>query len=150
MSISKTLRVIAAVSAIAVVAPQAVHAQGGGKNGQATGQATFGNLISALNNISANINQVNALNNLNSVRIVNVSDLLNGNNVNALNNALNKNNVEIARLTNVLNNNTVLTDFLKNNNIAVDLTKVVAVNVLSGGDLILYSQPQTQAAPAAK
>jgi len=113
-------------------------------NTQQTSQATFGNLIAALNNLSVEINQLQALNGLTvqDVQVVNISDLLKGNNVQALNNALNRNNVEVARLTNVLNNNTVLTDFLKNYNIAV--SRVVAIDVLSGGDVMLFVQPVSQ------
>jgi hypothetical protein len=88
------------------------------------------------------IQELEALNDLTigDVRLVNVSDLLNGNNVEALNNALNRNKTEVARLTNVLNNNTVLTDFLKNNNIAV--SRVIAIDVLSGGGVTVFAQPQ--------
>lgn len=104
-----------------------------------TGQATFGNLIAALNNVNVEINNLEALNNLTiqDVRVVNVEDVLNGNNVNALNNnevdiailqdflnnSLNNNNVEI--LNNALNNNVVLSD-------------VVAIDVLSGGDIVVF------------
>lgn len=135
----KTFTLIAALAAV----PSSSFAQGNKAVAKQTAnQATFGNLIAALNNISAEITQLEALKNIavGDVTVVNVSDLLKGNNVEALNNALNKNNVEIARLTNVLNNNTVLTDFLKNNNIAV--SRVVAIDVLSGGGVTMFVQPQ--------
>ena len=129
----------ALVIALLATAPAIALAQGG--NNQKIGQANFGNLISALNNIAVEINELNALNNLTvkDVRVVNVEDVLKGNNVEALNNALNRNKTEIAKLTNVLNNNTVLTDFLKNNNIAV--SRVIAIDVLSGGGVTLFVQP---------
>ena len=48
-----------------------------------SGQATFGNLIAALNNIAVNIDELEALNDLTigDINIVNVENLLNGNNV---------------------------------------------------------------------
>lgn len=136
MRIFRTALVIAL---LATAAPAIALAQGGNK--QVTGQAIFGNLIAALNNVAVEITELNALNNLKvtDVRVVNVEDLLKGNNVEALNNALNRNKVEVATLTNMLNNNTVLTDFLKNNNIAV--SRVVAIDVLSGGGVTLFVQP---------
>lgn len=111
---------------------------------QQVGQATFGNLIAALNNIAVEIDELNALNGLTvqDVQLVNVEDLLNGNRVNALNNALNRNNVEILNLHNVLNSNdvdiNVIRDVLNNSNIAV--SDVVAIDVLSGGDVVVFHQ----------
>jgi len=112
---------------------------------QSAHQANFGNLISALNNISAQIGNLQALNNLtvSNVRLVNVNDVLNGNNVNALNNALNNNNVNVLALQNFLNNNlnnntVTLTNVLSQNNVLVN--RVVAINVLSGGDVIVFYQ----------
>lgn len=106
------------------------------------GQATFGNLIAALNNIAVEIDELNALNDLTieDVQVVNVEDVLNGNRVNALNNALNRNNVEILNLRNVLNNNEIIKNVLNNNNIALD--DVVAIDVLSGGDVVVFHQEQ--------
>ncbi len=106
-----------------------------------TGQATFGNLIAALNNVNAEINNLEALNNLTiqDVRVVNVEDVLNGNNVNALNN----NAVDIAILQDFLNNSLnennveVLNDALNNNNVVI--TDVVAIDVLSGGDIVVFT-----------
>lgn len=136
------LTTVTLIAMLAVV-PASALAQDAGKkaNQQQARQANFGNLISALNNISAEINELEALKNIavGDVTVVNVADLLKGNNVEAFNNALNKNNVEVARLTNVLNNNTVLTDVLKNNNVAI--SRVVAVDVLSGGGVTLFVQP---------
>jgi hypothetical protein len=127
-------------SAILLSAPVGAMAQGGPQ--QETRQANFGNLISALNNISA---EVQALNNLNaqSIRIVtvDVDDVVQGNNVQAFNNALNRNDVTV--LQNFLNNNNIpvaveISRILNNANIAVN--RVVAVNVLSGGDVIVLYQ----------
>lgn len=93
-------------------------------------QANFGNLISALNKINAQIDQINALNDIdvNRVHIVDADDVANGNNVQATNNALNG--LDLTVLQNFLNGNTVLNNVLNEANVLV--TDVVAVNVLSG------------------
>jgi len=113
---------------------------------QTATSANFGNLISALNNITAQIGNLNALNNVNAVvSLVNVQDVLNGNNVTALNNALNNNldNVHILQdfLNNSVNNNTVqiIKDALNNNNVAIG--QVVGINVLSGGQVVVFTLP---------
>ena len=107
-------------------------------------QNTVGNLIAALNNIAVQITNLNALNDLTveDVQVVNVEDVLNGNNVEAFNNALNRNNVEIIELRNTLNNNEIVKNVLNNNNVAIG--EVVAIDVLSGGDVIVFFQPQLQ------
>ena len=107
-------------------------------------QNTVGNLIAALNNIAVQITNLNALNDLTveDVQVVNVEDVLNGNNVEAFNNALNRNNVEIIELQNTLNNNEIVKNVLNNNNVAIG--EVVAIDVLSGGDVIVFFQPQLQ------
>jgi len=110
-------------------------------------QVNQGNLISALNNINVQIDRLNALNNLtiNDVQVVNVEDVLNNSNVltNFLNNSVNNNTI----LSNLLNNNNcsvvavcnVLNQSLNDNIVAI--SDLIAVNVLSGGDVILFYQP---------
>jgi hypothetical protein len=107
---------------------------------QTAKQATAGNLITALNNIAVQITNLAALNDLTveDVQVVNVEDVLNDNNVEALNNALNRNNVEILNLRNVLNNNEVIKNALNNNDVAIN--DVVAIDVLSGGDVVVFAQ----------
>lgn len=101
-------------------------------------QNTAGNLIAALNNISVQITRLEALNDLTvqDVQVVNVEDVLNDNNVEAFNNALNRNNVEIVTLRDVLNNNEIIKNVLNNNN--VEIGQVVAIDVLSGGDVVVF------------
>jgi hypothetical protein len=108
-------------------------------------QATFGNLIAALNNINVQIDRLNVLSNITGdVRVVNVEDVLSGNNIEALNNALNNNDVDINVLRDFLNNNDCsviavcnsLNDALDDN--VVLIQDVIAVNVLSGGDVIIF------------
>jgi len=107
---------------------------------QQSRQATLGNLIAALNNIAVQINNLEALNNLTveDVQVVNVQNVLNNNNVEAFNNALNRNNVEIITLRDTLNNNEIIKNVLNNNN--VEIGQVVAIDVLSGGDVIVFFQ----------
>lgn len=101
---------------------------------------TVGNLISALNNIAVQITNLEALNDLTveDVRVVDVDDVLNDNNVQALNDALNENNVEVVTLRNVLNGNEVIKEALNNNDVAI--SDVVAIEVLSGGDVVVFAQ----------
>jgi hypothetical protein len=108
-------------------------------------QVTFGNLIAALNNINVEINNLQALNDLTitDVRVVNVEDVLNDNNVRAFNNALNRDEVDIAVLQNFLNNSlndnvVTIREVLSNNNVAIG--EVVAIDVLSGDDVVIYVQ----------
>jgi hypothetical protein len=133
---------LCAAATLAFVAPSNASAQQ-----QQVGQATFGNLIAALNNINA---QVRALENVDvrEVRVVSADNLARGANVEALNNALNRNNVEILNLRNVLNNNEVLQNALRNAlqnaNILTDpnvfVQRVVAIEVLRTGDVIVFYQ----------
>ena len=105
-------------------------------------QITTGNLIAALNNVNVQIDRLNALNDLtvNDVQVVNVEDVLN--NANILNNSRFLN--QIAILQDFLNNslNDVNVQILNNalNNLDLALNDVVAINVLSGGDVIVFAQ----------
>lgn len=122
----------------AFAAPASAQAQN--QQDQEAAQVNAGNLISALNNINANIQDVQALNDLtvSDVQVVNVQDVLN--NTKAFNKALQ--NADIKALTEFLNNNQVLNDALNQNNVAV--SDVVAVSVLSGGEVVLYYQQQDE------
>jgi len=108
--------------------------QGAGK--QRAGQANFGNLISALNNVNVQAQNIQALNNINAVDVVDVNNVLNGTRVNALNNAINRNNVQV--LQDAIKNNEVVKNAL--NDLNINIGDVVAVNVLSGGDLVVFSR----------
>lgn len=103
---------------------------------QQQGQANFGNLIAALNNVNA---QVQALQDaeIQDVQVVNVGDIeenLNDNQVETLNNAFQ--NADIDALTNAIQENETLNNSLNQNN--VQISDVVAVDVLSGGDVVVY------------
>ncbi len=105
-------------------------------------QINQGQLISALNNVNVQVDRVNALNNLtlSDIRVVNVQDVIHNSSV--LNNALRDANIQVLQdfLNGSLNNNVVqvLNNALNNNN--VNVSRVVAVDVLSGGDVILFNQ----------
>ena len=128
-------RALSVAAVVAFTAPTI-----GAQTRQHATQSTRGGVISALNNIDANISRLNALNNLtvSKVRVVNISNLFNKNNVSALNNALNRNHTQILNLRDVLNNNEVIKNALNSNNVALD--RVVAVNVLSGGGVTVFRQ----------
>ncbi len=103
-----------------------------------------GNLVSALNNVDAEVGALNVLNDLtvNDVRVVNVEDSVNNNRV--LNNVLNNNQTDVAVLQDFLNNSAnnnnveILNDALDNNDVNVE--DVVAVDVLSDGTVVLFVQ----------
>ncbi|MBW3571063.1 MAG: hypothetical protein KY467_08145 [Gemmatimonadetes bacterium] len=136
-----------APDAVAMQAPAGASFQNQNAN---TGQATFGNLIAALNNITANINNLQVLSDLIDAGDINVQDvnvaLVNIDdvrvNVNALNNALNRNNVDIDALQNFLNNvDITITDVLTNvlTNADILVTDVIAVDVnLLSGDIVVF------------
>ena len=100
-----------------------------------------GNLISALNNVAVQIDRVNVLNGIDieDVQVVNVQDVLKNGRV--LNNVLRDANIQVLQdfLNDSVNNNNVevLNNVLNNNDVTVD--DVVAVNVLSGGDVVLFT-----------
>jgi hypothetical protein len=137
----KTLKLSITAAVVALMVAVGMPTQASAQQQQVE-QITVGNLIAALNNINANIQDVRALNNLTieNVRIVNVENVLNNNNVRAFNNALNRNEVEINVLRDFLNNNEILNNALNNNNVAIG--QVVAIDVLSGGDVIIFRQQQ--------
>lgn len=132
----------AAAAAGTVALPERIEAQ----EAPRAAQVTVGNLIAALNNVNVQITRLEALNDLTiqDVRLVNVRDVLNDANIQAFNNALNRNNVEILNLRNVLNDNEVIKNALNNNQVPIAIGQVVAIDVLSGGDVIVFYQPTSQ------
>jgi hypothetical protein len=143
------MRIKALVTTLALVGMSLISPLQAEAQRQDVGQATFGNLIAALNNINA---QVRALENvdINEIRVVSADNLARGANVQALNNAVNRNNVEILNLRNVLNNslndNEVLRNALQNalqnaeilTEPNVFVSRVVAIEVLRTGDVIVF------------
>lgn len=107
-------------------------------------QINTGSLVSALNNVNIEIDQLNVLNDLTitDVQVVNVEDSVNNNRV--LNNVLNNNQTDIAVLqdflNNSLNNNNNNVEIIKNvlNNNDIDIDDVVAIDVLRNGDVLVF------------
>lgn len=99
------------------------------------GQGTAA-LIAALNNVAVVIGELNLLNNvtIGDITVVDVDNVLN--NTDILRNARFLNNITI--LQDFLNDSVFLTNFLNDANILV--TDVVAIDVLSGGDLIVFTR----------
>jgi len=105
-------------------------------------QINTGSLVSALNNVNVEINQLNVLNDLTitDVQVVNVEDSVNNNRV--LNNVLNNNETDITVLQNFLNNSLnnnnveIIKNVLNKNNVEID--DVVAIDVLRNGDVVLF------------
>lgn len=135
----KTLKLSITAAVVALALALGMPTQASAQQQQVE-QITVGNLIAALNNINVNINDVQALNDLTiaDVRVVNVENVLNNNNVRAFNNALNRNQVDINVLRDFLNDNEILNNALNNNNVAIG--QVVAIDVLSGGDVVVFFQ----------
>ena len=130
---------LAVPAAAAVLAfPVAATAQ----PNQAAGGINQGNLISALNNVAVQVDRVDALNDLTieDVRVVNVQDVIRNSSV--LNNALRDADIDVLTdfLNGSLNDNTVqvIKDALNQNDVAI--SDVVAINVLSGGDVVVFAQ----------
>lgn len=107
---------------------------------QAAGGINQGNLISALNNVAVQVDRVNALNDLTvqDVQVVNVQDVVRNSRV--LDNALRDADIDVLTnfLNGSLNNNEVVKDVLDDANVAI--TDVVAINVLSGGDVVVFER----------
>ncbi len=106
-------------------------------------QINTGSLVSALNNVNIEIDQLNVLNDLTitDVQVVNVEDSVNNNRV--LNNVLNNNQTDIAVLQDFLNNslnNNNNVEIIKNvlNNNDIDIDDVVAIDVLRNGDVLVF------------
>jgi hypothetical protein len=135
---SSTKRFLVLSTAVAALAfPAAASAA----PDQAAGGINQGNLISALNNVAVQVDRVTALNDLTiqDVQVVNVQDVIRNSSV--LNNALRDADIDVLTnfLNGSLNNNDVLNDVLNNNDVLIQ--DVVAVNVLSGGDVVLFTLP---------
>ena len=111
-------------AAAASAAPVDATRQSGGAAG----------LVAAVVQVDDTLNNLSVLSDIGSVEVITVKDSLN----NVLQNARFLNNVTV--LQDFLNNNDVdvLNDALNNNNVVI--SDVVAIEVLSGGDLVVFSQ----------
>jgi hypothetical protein len=125
-SVAVVLTALALVSmaAVASAAPADATRQSGGAAG----------VVAAVVQVDDTLNNLSVLSDIGSVEVITVKDSLN----NVLQNARFLNNVTV--LQDFLNNNDVdvLNDALNNNNVVI--SDVVAIDVLSGGDLVIFSQ----------
>jgi len=107
-----------------------------------TGNQVLGGLIDVALNDTQVLNQSSVLDQ-NDFRILNLNDVLNGNQTNVLSDILNNSEV-LSRNTvvvqNVLNNNEVAKNVLNNANIPI--SRVVAIDLLSGSPTIYVFQPR--------
>lgn len=123
--------VAAACAALALSVPAAMA----GPNNQSGGAA---GVVAAVVQVQDTLNNLQVLSGNGNVEIITVKDSLN----NVLQNARFLNNITI--LQNFLNNNTCLAvcqslnNVLNNNN--VQIANLVAIDVLSGGDLIVFTR----------
>lgn len=119
-----------AIAAMMLAAPVANAAS---RNGAVQSGGAAG-LIAAVVQVNDTLNDLSVLSDIGSIEVITVKDSLN----NVLQNATFLNNITV--LQDFLNNNDVdvLNDALNNNNVTV--TDVIAIDVLSGGDIIIYVQ----------
>ena len=115
---------LVASAAAASAAPANATRQSGGAAG----------VVAAVVQVDDTLNNLSVLSDIGSVEVITVKDSLN----NVLQNARFLNNVTV--LQNFLNNNDVdvLNNALNNNNVVV--SDVIAIDVLSGGDLLIFTQ----------
>lgn len=121
--------VAAACAALALSVPAAMAAPN--TNNQSGGAA---GVVAAVVQVQDTLNNLQVLSGNGSVEIVTVKDSLN----NVLQNARFLNNITI--LQNFLNGNTCLAVCDSLNELNVAIADVVAINVLSGGDLIVFTR----------
>lgn len=132
MRISKKSR-LAAVLGAAVMAVGLAAAPASAKHANQSGGAA--GVIAAVVQVDRTLNDLVDVNIEDSnIEVVTVKD--------SLNNNLNNNDVlsdNVVTLQNFLNNNEVIKNVLNNNNVQID--DVVAIDVLSGGDITVFVQP---------
>ena len=115
---------LVASAAAASAAPANATRQSGGAAG----------VVAAVVQVDDTLNNLSVLSDIGSVEVITVKDSLN----NVLQNARFLNNVTV--LQDFLNDNDVdvLNDALNNNNVVI--SDVIAIEVLSGGDLLVFTQ----------
>jgi hypothetical protein len=108
---------------------------------QQDGQGTYENMIAALGNLNAEVEQLNALPDLTpaSVRIFDADYLASGQDPAALDQAVALHGPEIQRAQSTLANHEIVRNVLDVVDIPVE--SVVAVDTLDAGDVAIYYQP---------
>ena len=108
---------------------------------QQEGQGTYENLIAALGNLGAELEQLGAMTNLTvtNVRIFDAEYLASGHDPAALDQAVAMHGQEIQYVQSTLANHEIVRTVLQAVNIPVE--RVVAVDMLDAGDVAIYYQP---------
>ena len=101
-------------------------------------QGSVSALIGAVSSISAQLAALNAIAGLTTreVQLVNAATILDKSNGPVLNNLFTKRSADITRLQSALGSNTVVMQSLTTAN--VDLTRVLALDVQPGGNVVVY------------
>jgi type IV secretory pathway TrbF-like protein len=108
---------------------------------QQEGQGTYENMIAALGNLDAEVEQLNAITEMSvtNVRIFDADYLSSGQDPAALDQAVAMHDAEIQNVQSTLANHEIVRTVLEAVNIPVE--SVVAVDTLDGGDVAIYYQP---------
>ena len=108
---------------------------------QQEGQGTYENMIAALNNLSAEVEQLNATTDLTitNVRLFDADYLASGQDPVALDQAVAMHGEEIQYVQSTLANHEVVRTVL--DMVQIPVERVVAVDALDAGDVAIYYQP---------
>lgn len=108
---------------------------------QQEGQGTYENMIAALNNLSAEVEQLNATTDLTitNVRLFDADYLASGQDPAALDQAVAMHGEEIQYVQSTLANHEVVRTVL--DMVQIPVERVVAVDALDAGDVAIYYQP---------
>lgn len=127
-----------AIPSMAVVAEAKTVSIASVKQQLPTGQIGSKELLSALDRVNEQSNKLKGMpsENIGPVSLVGVKDVLKEKDAKAFKEALQRNSEGILKLQEILGSNELVKGFLNQNN--VTLKDVVAVNLLSGGGLIVF------------
>jgi hypothetical protein len=108
---------------------------------QQEGQGTYENMIAALGNLGAEIEQLSAMTDLTvtNVRLFDAGYLASGHDTTALDQAVAMHGEEIQYVQSTLANHEIVRTVLEAMHIPIE--RVVAVDVLDAGDVAIYYQP---------
>ena len=108
---------------------------------QQEGQGTYENMIAALDNLGAEVAQLNAITEMSpsNVRIFDAAYLASGQDPAALDQAVAMHSTEIQQVRSTLASHEIVSNVLDAVEVSVD--RVVAVDMLDAGDVAIYYQP---------
>lgn len=107
-----------------------------GTTAATSSEASFGTLISSINNSQAVTSQIETMTEVNSVTVVEISSLQRGQSENALQNALSRNANAAADLQAAINANSELMSKIDEQ--SVDVSSVIAAEIAADGGLTLF------------